>query len=154
MRWLPVLLSLCVAGFAAGGGQEAAVAGEATETTAATAAARKARQNYILNCQGCHLPDGSGAEGAVPRLNGFVGKFLRVPGGREFIVQVPGVAGAPISDAELAAVMNWLLAAFSNAELPPDFRPYTAAEVGDLRRSPLVDVKRARARLVKKMEKL
>ena len=113
-----------------------------------------ARQHYILNCQGCHLHDGSGSEGAVPSLKDFVGNFLQVPGGREFIVQVPGVAGAPISDTELAGVMNWMLLNFSRRQLPDDFRPYTAAEVASLRQSPLLDVKRARARLIRKLERV
>ena len=80
-----------------------------------------ARQNYILNCQGCHLPDGSGSKGNVPKMNDFVGYFLHVPGGREFIVQVPGAASAPISDQELADVMNWVLLNFSRKELPDPF---------------------------------
>ncbi len=113
---------------------------------------RLARQNYMLNCQGCHLADGAGAQGAVPKLNGFVGNFLHVPGGREFIVQVPGVAGAPVTDQELADVMNWLLVNFSEAELPADFTPYTAAEVSTLRQSPVVDVKPVRARLLDAIE--
>ena len=90
-----------------------------------------ARQNYILNCQGCHLPDGSGSEGNVPKMNDFVGYFLHVPGGREFIVQVPGAAGAPISDQELADVMNWMLLNFSKNELPePVSCPMSAEEIG------------------------
>ena len=50
---------------------------------------QRARVDYMLNCQGCHLPDGDGA-GDVPRMKNFVGNFLKVPGGRAFLVQVPG----------------------------------------------------------------
>lgn len=107
-----------------------------------------ARQNYILNCQGCHLPDGSGSEGNVPKMNDFVGYFLHVQGGREFLVQVPGAAGAPISDQELADVMNWMLLNFSNNELPDPFIPYNAAEIGKLRKQPLIDVHQRRAELI------
>ena len=99
-----------------------------------------ARQNYILNCQGCHLPDGSGSKGNVPKMNDFVGYFLHVPGGREFIVQVPGAASAPISDRELADVMNWMLLNFSRNELPDPFEPYSAEEIGKLREEPLIDI--------------
>ena len=107
-----------------------------------------ARQNYILNCQGCHLPDGSGSKGNVPKMNDFVGYFLHVPGGREFIVQVPGAANAPISDQELADVMNWLLLNFSKKELPASFEPYSAAEIGRLRREPLIEVHDRRNELI------
>ena len=107
-----------------------------------------ARQNYILNCQGCHLPDGSGSKGNVPRMNDFVGYFLHVPGGREFIVQVPGAASAPISDRELADVMNWMLLNFSRNELPDPFVPYDAEEIGKLREEPLIDILRRREGLL------
>ncbi len=107
-----------------------------------------ARQNYILNCQGCHLPDGSGSKGNVPKMNDFVGYFLHVPGGREFIVQVPGAASAPISDRELADVMNWMLLNFSRNELPDPFEPYSAEEIGKLREEPLIDILRRREELI------
>ena len=105
----------------------------------------------MLFCQGCHLPDGAGAPGAVPRLNGFVGNFMHVPGGREFVVQVPGVAGAPLSDDELSEVLNWMLAEFSAAQLPPQHAPFTAAEVGALRVEPMMNVESTREALLAKM---
>ena len=111
-----------------------------------------ARQNYILNCQGCHLPDGSGSEGNVPKMNDFVGYFLHVPGGREFIVQVPGAAGAPISDQELADVMNWMLLNFSKNELPDPFVPYNAEEIAKLRKEPLIDMHHRREELVARIK--
>jgi len=54
--------------------------------------------DYAVTCQGCHRADGAGTPGTVPALAGSVGKFLRVPGGREFLVRVPGVAQAPLDD--------------------------------------------------------
>ena len=110
------------------------------------------RQNYILNCQGCHLPDASGSPGLVPRISNFVGNFLHVEGGREFIVQVPGSANAPINDQELTDVLNWMLHEFSKAQIPENFAPYTAEEVGRLRRQPLVDVNGSRAKLIEKIQ--
>ena len=111
-----------------------------------------ARQNYILNCQGCHLPDGSGSKGNVPKMNDFVGYFLHVPGGREFIVQVPGAASAPISDRELADVMNWMLLNFSRNELPDPFEPYSAEEIGKLREEPLIDILQRREELLTRIK--
>ena len=111
-----------------------------------------ARQNYILNCQGCHLPDGSGSKGNVPKMNDFVGYFLHVPGGREFIVQVPGAAGAPISDQELADVMNWMLLNFSKNELPDPFVPYDSEEIAKLRKDPLIDMHQRREELVARIK--
>lgn len=111
-----------------------------------------ARQNYILNCQGCHLPDAMGAPGLVPRMKDFVGNFLNVEGGREFIVRVPGSANAPIDDKELADVLNWMLETFSKDQLPEDFRPYNAKEVESLRSRPLMDVNGRRAVLIQQIQ--
>ena len=44
---------------------------------------QRAWQNWTLNCQGCHRPDGTGSAGTAPSLAGTVSKFLTVPGGRE-----------------------------------------------------------------------
>ncbi len=115
---------------------------------AADASPNLGRQNYILNCQGCHLADGKGAPGVVPRMADFVGYFLHVDGGREFIVRVPGAANAPIDDQELADVLNWLLNNFSQQQLPEDFVPYSGEEVGKLRNQPLIDIIGARAVLI------
>ena len=107
---------------------------------------------YALNCQGCHRADGVGTPGSVPPLAGSVARFLGVPGGREYLVQVPGVAQAPLDDAALAAVVNWMLERFDKAHLPADFVPYSGAEIGRLRGSPLTDVEGTRARLLRAIE--
>jgi hypothetical protein len=88
----------------------------------------------------------------VPALAGSVGRFVRVPGGREFLAQVPGVAQAPLDDAALAAVLNWVLARFGGEDVPPGFAAYTAEEVGRLRRHPLVDVERIRGELLRAVD--
>lgn len=111
-----------------------------------------AKVDYMLNCQGCHGPDGSGTpDGSVPTLKNFMGNFLRVDGGREFLIQVPGSANAALSDARLAEVVNWMLAEMSSTELPQAFQPYTAAEVKRLRASPLGDVAAERERLIREL---
>ncbi len=106
--------------------------------------------DYALNCQGCHRADGTGTPGTVPALAGSVAKFLKVSGGREYLGRVPGVAQAPLDDAALAAVLNWMLGRFDPGDVPSDFRPYTAAEVGGLRADPLTDVTTRKA-LVEKL---
>ena len=110
-----------------------------------------AQINYALHCQGCHLPDGSGTLGKVPALKAEVGRFLQVPGGREFLVQVPGTSQSALADAEVAAVLNWILHTFSPDELPSDFVPYSTAEITRLRRPPLANVSAVRERLITEM---
>ena len=103
-------------------------------------ATEPAEADYMLNCQGCHLPDGSGFPARqVPDLRNQMGRFLKVPGGREFLVQVPGSAQSGLNDADLARLLNWMVVRFSSAQAPADFQPFTAAEVGPLRKQPLVN---------------
>lgn len=109
------------------------------------------RIHYMLHCQGCHLPDGSGTPEKVPALKNSVGRFLHVAGGREYLIQVPGTAQSALTDAEVAAVLNWILENFSKEELPADFAPYSAAEVTRFRRQPLADVSAVRAGLMARM---
>ncbi len=105
--------------------------------------------DYTLECEGCHRADGSGTPGSVPALRDSVARLLAIPGGREYLVRVPGVAQAPLDDAALAAVLNWMLDRFDRAHVPAGFAPYGAEEVGRLRKQPLVDVEAVRKRLVK-----
>ena len=138
MRWLFITLLGCVYPLTGNAGSMDHVDNPA-----------RARINYMLNCQGCHGPSGAGtADGTVPGLDGFMARFLSVPGGREFLVQVPGSANAALDDAALAEVLNWMLATFDPAHLPDDFAGYAGQEVGALRASPLTDVVPVRARLV------
>ncbi len=98
---------------------------------------QRAWQNWTLNCQGCHRPDGSGSAGTAPPLAGTVSKFLTVPGGREYLGRVPGVATSALSSADLADLMNWMFWRFDKEHLPADFKPFTAEEIARLRTSPL-----------------
>jgi len=99
--------------------------------------AQRAWQNWTLNCQGCHRPDGTGSTGTAPSLAGTVSKFLTVPGGREYLGRVPGVATSSLGNADLAEVMNWMFWRFDKEHLPADFPPFTAQEIGRLRAQPL-----------------
>lgn len=99
------------------------------------AQAYDARTNYILHCQGCHGASGHiGTLHTVPPLAGSVGWFARLPEGRAYLAQVPGASQAPISDAELAAVLTYMVQRFSAAEAGPDFAAFTEGEVRAVRR--------------------
>ena len=109
--------------------------------------ADRTQLDYQLYCQGCHTPEGAGHMG-VPALWNQVGKFLQVPGGRDYLVRVPGAATSTLDDARLAAVLNWIVLRFAQDSLPPSFNPYTAAEVARFRRVPLNQVAPVRQRLL------
>ncbi len=108
----------------------------------------RAEFNYFVHCRGCHGPEGMGTEDRVPNLKGEMGKFLHIRDGREFLVRVPGSANAAVGNEELAELLNWMLERFSPQELPDGFRPYSAEEVGSLRKEPLMEVDQYRAALV------
>ncbi len=105
--------------------------------------------DYILNCRGCHGPDGRGLPGGAPTFQGVVAKFLWVPGGREYLIRVPGTAQSELNDERTAALLNWLVRAFSAAEIPQDFVPFTGEEVARYRHVPLADVAATRRGLLR-----
>jgi hypothetical protein len=105
--------------------------------------------DYMLHCRGCHGPDGGGAPGAAPAFPGQVAKFLWVPGGREYLIRVPGTAQSELNDARTAALLNWIVHQFGANELPSDFVPYSEAEVTRHRRPPLTDVVAVRGALIR-----
>ena len=114
--------------------------------------AARARQDWVLNCMGCHTADGSGIPGKVPALRNSLGHFVSMPEGRQFVMRVPGAANSALNDAELANVLNWLLATMNEQSRPASFKPYTAEEIAAHRRPALTDVARTRMKLVKELQ--
>lgn len=102
----------------------------------------------MLQCMGCHTPDGRGEPGHVPSVRDTLLPFANTAAGRQFLVQVPGSAQSKLSDAELAEVLNWMIDNLSSSPKPLQFRRLTAAEVAGYRRTPLVSVAPVRAKLV------
>ena len=107
-----------------------------------------AQANYMLNCMGCHLPDGSGAAGKVPSVRESLVTLSSSAAGRRFLVQVPGASQSPLTDLELAQVLNWMVRNLSARAVPADFIDFTAAQVASYRRPPLVKVRETRASLL------
>lgn len=108
---------------------------------------------YTLHCSGCHVPDGSGSiEGRIPALTGTVGHFQKLPEGRRFILQVPGVMNSGLKDDDVAALMNWMVPHFAGASQEGTFVPYTREEVAAARRSRPADIFAARRAVVAKLK--
>jgi mono/diheme cytochrome c family protein len=114
----------------------------------AVVAAANPRSLYVLHCAGCHGVDGAGSTSALVPDMRQLGGFLRVPGGREFIIKVPGVMGSGLNDQQVAGVTNWVLGTLAPASIPPGHAPFDAAEVAHARAAPLVDVAAVRGRLI------
>lgn len=107
---------------------------------------RTPQVNYLLHCGGCHLPDGRGAP-PIPSLTDEVVQLSAIEAVRRYLVQVPGSSQAPVSDAELAEILNWVFTELRTVPLPADFVPLTAEEVAAARTDVLLDPLRERARL-------
>lgn len=115
-------------------------------------AATNPRSLYVLHCAGCHGMDASGVPGqGVPTMRGNLGLFMQRPEGRAFLLQVPGVNNAGLSDAQIALVTNWMVSTFSADTAPPGWPAYTAAEVAAAKATRPSDVTQARADLVARL---
>ena len=103
--------------------------------------------DYVLECRGCHGARGEGA-GEVPALT-TAARFLASARGRAYLVRVPGVAGSEISDARVAALLNWVLRELAiDPPAPQDFTPFTETEVARERARKLLDPVRERAEIL------
>ena len=109
-----------------------------------TSASGYEEHDYMLNCSGCHRMDGTGSN-AIPSLQAMQ-ELVGKPGTRAYWVQVPGAAQAPLSDARLARLMNWLVKRFTGRAPAPT---YTAEEVRKLRSTPLRDPRQRRAEILR-----
>jgi len=107
---------------------------------------------YAANCAACHQAGGTGMAGAFPPLAGHVPDLLKQADGRSYVGKVllfglegeisvngSNYAGAmpawqALGDSDIAAVLNYVSAAWDNGKsLPSGFSPFTADEIKALR---------------------
>lgn len=105
-----------------------------------------AQSSYMEGCGGCHGLQGSSARDDIPELRDAVGWFLCTPSGREYIVRLPNVAFANADDQMLADLMNFVVFGLGGDSVPAGAVPYSAEEVGTLRRRPLKNMPLAQMR--------
>jgi mono/diheme cytochrome c family protein len=110
------------------------------------ASAASPQINYALRCSGCHTSEGvSPPLGRIPPLKGAVGHLTLLPEGRRYIVNVPGIHNSGLGAEDTAALLNWMVATYGEASTPPDFAPFTGAEVARWRAAAPDDVMVLRA---------
>src|SRR5690349_9465805 len=108
-------------------------------------------QDYMLHCMGCHGTSAEGVPGKVPPLANALRRFMRTPAGRNYVLRVPGAANSALSDAQLAAVLNWLAVTYDHGATASNCAPFTSTEVARLRHVPLVSVLAARSAVVREL---
>jgi mono/diheme cytochrome c family protein len=133
---------------AAGVAPAGAPAGDAADAAGDAAAPSTADIDgataYAL-CAACHQGNGMGIPGAFPPLAGHGPELYVADRTYPILVLLYGVMGqiqvggmpynglmpahAQLDDANIAAILNYVMTAFGNDELLPDFEPYEAADV-------------------------
>ena len=106
-------------------------------------------QDYMLYCMGCHGAQAQGVPGTIPPLAHALGRYMRSPLGRDYVLRVPGAANSVLSDAQLAAVLNWIAAQFDASDLSSEVPWFTTEEVTRSRHTPLADVLSTRREVVR-----
>ena len=102
------------------------------------------KSDYMIHCMGCHLSDGSGMPPDVPHFNEQLLTMAATEKGRAYLVQVPGASQSPLSDKELAALINWLLNEYTSG----GFSRFTTEEVNEHRKITLLNPATIRAEIV------
>jgi len=108
-------------------------------------AAADPKSHYMIHCMGCHLQDGRGLPPDVPAFDNKLAVLAATPRGREYLVRVPGAAQAPIDDASLAGVLNWILQEYTSGS---HHVPFKASEIAHYRTEPLAQPAQLRAELL------
>jgi mono/diheme cytochrome c family protein len=108
-------------------------------------------QDYMLNCMGCHGTEAQGVPSKVPPLANALSRFMRTPEGRNYVLRVPGAANSVLTDAQLAAVLNWLAITYDSNASANQSAPFTSTEVSLLRHQPLISVLATRSAVVRNL---
>jgi hypothetical protein len=106
------------------------------------------KSDYMIHCMGCHAMDGNGLPPEVPAFDSTLGDIVGKPGGRAYLIQVPGASQSPIDDERLAKVLSWLLHQYAEDDLPQNFRDISTLEVSKFRSVTLQNPALDRARLL------
>jgi mono/diheme cytochrome c family protein len=116
-----------------------------------TMAAASPAQDYVMNCRGCHGESAEGVPGKVPPLVHTLEQFMRSVAGRSYVLRVPGASNSMLSDAQLAAVLNWIAGNFGRDQLPESAPPFSVQEVAATRHTPMVSVHATRREVLKEL---
>ena len=99
------------------------------------------QSTYLQRCGGCHGIQGVSNPTVVPTLRGQVGQFLCTQEGREYLLRLPSIATSPLSDEQVADLMNFVVFSLGGAQPDAVRAPvFGSREVHELRRKPLNEI--------------
>ena len=99
------------------------------------------QSTYLQRCGGCHGIQGISNPTVVPTLRGQVGQFLCAQEGREYLLRLPSIATSPLSDQQVADLMNFVVFSLGGAQPDTVRAPlFGSREVHESRRKPLNEV--------------
>jgi len=94
---------------------------------------------YLKHCGGCHGIQGISAPNTIPTLKNEAGRFLCTDEGRRYLVRLPNIARAPVSDQLLAELLNFVVFGLGGPSAPAGAPRYDATEVAALRQQPITN---------------
>jgi hypothetical protein len=131
VRWRIVLNCVCLA-------LSCVSAGRAGDTNTDHASLTQVQATYLERCGGCHGIQGRSSPDLVPDLRDQVGHFLCLPEGRAYLVRLPSIATSPLTDQEVAELMNFVVFDLGRTKaIAGKYPAYSAEEVRQLRAQPL-----------------
>jgi mono/diheme cytochrome c family protein len=112
-----------------------------------------ARGAYLERCAGCHGGDGLGHTSLIPDLKGRAGYFLCSAESRDYMSRLPNIVFSRITDAEMAALLNYVTFDLGAKSAPAGARPFSAGELAAARREPLTipDLEAYRAQVIDRL---
>ncbi|MBU2979611.1 cytochrome c [Alteromonas sp. C1M14] len=116
--------------------------------SATSAGLTKAQTDYILQCQGCHKASGTGMPPQTPDFHEYGNDFMHMQEGRQYWISVPGAANSPLTDGELANVLNYIATDIVEVK---NHTPFTANEVRAHRGKKMTNVYEVRRQLATKL---
>ena len=111
------------------------------------------RATYLERCGGCHGVDGLGHTSLIPDLKDKAGYFLCDAEGRHYVARLPNIVFSRITDAEMAALLNYVVFDLGAKSAPPAARPFSARELTAARREALTipDLEAYRAQVIDRL---
>lgn len=131
------------------------------------------RRLFTQTCAPCHRPDGRGVAGVYPPLTPHLGRYVRVPEGREYLIRTVMFGlmgrlesngqtydnimlpiGLSLTDEQVADILNFVLRELNRESLPKDFQDIRPDEVARQRKRSrgLADGLKERDLLLKKLK--